>query len=84
MTIDPSTRQEGSVPVGHVFDVDSRTGFMPPKPPVARLPAMWEEWEAMLDAALSGDFKCSDNPDLTAQDAEASASWRAKVRQVSL
>ncbi|KAI0312726.1 Indoleamine 2,3-dioxygenase-domain-containing protein [Amylostereum chailletii] len=35
----------------HDFDVDTRTGFMPPDPPIARLPEQWEQWENLLDDA---------------------------------
>ncbi|KAF6755277.1 Indoleamine 2,3-dioxygenase [Ephemerocybe angulata] len=82
MTIDSSIHQENAIPVGQVFDVDSRTGFMPPQPPIRRLPATWEEWEAMLDAAIAGGFKCGDAADLTEEDAERSESWRAQVRKM--
>ncbi|KAJ3542121.1 hypothetical protein NMY22_g3627 [Coprinellus aureogranulatus] len=87
MTIDANTstiQQEGSIPVGHVFDVDSRTGFMPPKPPVRRLPAQWEEWEAMLDAAIASNMKCGDSLDVTPEDEAVSEAWRAQVRKMPL
>ncbi|PPR01841.1 hypothetical protein CVT24_001729 [Panaeolus cyanescens] len=38
----------------HDFDVDSRTAFMPPSPPLARLPVEWEAWEEVLDGAVRG------------------------------
>ncbi|TFK49791.1 hypothetical protein OE88DRAFT_1662460 [Heliocybe sulcata] len=34
------------------FDVDNRTGFMPPQPPLARLPEEWEEWESVEDREM--------------------------------
>lgn len=65
-----------------MFDVDSRTGFMPPKPPIARLPAMWEDWERMLDLAIASKLKCGDQVGLTPEDAANSEAWRAQVRKV--
>jgi indoleamine 2,3-dioxygenase len=84
MTIDTNitTQEEAGIHVGHVFDVDSRTGFMPPKPPVRRLPSMWEEWEAMLDAAIAANMKCGDSVDVRLEDEEVSESWRVQVRKV--
>ena len=36
----------------HDFDVNSRTGFMPSDPPIARLPKQWKPLEAMLEHAM--------------------------------
>ena len=36
----------------HDFDVDNRSGFMPPQEPLGRLPAQWEAWEEVLGTAI--------------------------------
>jgi indoleamine 2,3-dioxygenase len=82
MTIETQPSPEGNVSGGHAFDVDSRTGFMPPKPPIARLPATWEDWEAALDLAFAAKLKCGDHHGLTPDDAANSEAWRAQVRKV--
>jgi len=85
MTISLSNNEhDGSIPIGHVFGVDSRTGFMPPQPPLRRLPAQWETWESLLDTAIASTFVCSDALELIPEHAAASAAWRAKVREVGL
>jgi indoleamine 2,3-dioxygenase len=66
----------------HDFDVDVRTGFMPPAPPLARLPAQWEPWEAALDAAIRGRLQLGIKPGLTSEETAASEAWRSQVSQV--
>ncbi|KAK4683661.1 indoleamine 2,3-dioxygenase, partial [Tremellales sp. Uapishka_1] len=39
------------------FDVDVRTGFLPPSKNLERLSAEWELWEEALDAAKNGGLK---------------------------
>jgi hypothetical protein len=63
----------------HDFDVDTRTGFMPPDPPLTRLPAEWEPWELVLDDAVSSRLQLGTKPDLTPLEARTSASWRAGI-----
>ena len=67
----------------HDFDVDTRTGFMPPQPPLSRLPDPWQPWEEALDDAVSARLQLGDKKDLTQKDQERSARWRARVREVS-
>ena len=67
----------------HDFDVDNRTGFMPPQPPLARLPSEWETWEAILDIALTKRLKLYDDPTTTDDDRAESAAWREDVDKVS-
>ena len=67
----------------HDFDVDTRTGFMPPDPPIARLPKQWEPWEAVLEHATKQKLQLAIRRDLSVEDAEKSAAWRAQVREVS-
>ena len=31
------------------FDISEETGFIPPKPPLSRLPPYFEEWEKVVD-----------------------------------
>jgi len=66
----------------HDFDVDNRTGFMPPEPPLARLPSEWETWEAILDSALTKRLKLYNGFTTTDDDRAESAVWREGVRKV--
>jgi indoleamine 2,3-dioxygenase len=67
----------------HDFDVDTRTGFMPPQPPLTRLPDSWEPWEALLDDATMSRLQLAEKLDLSEADRSRSEEWRARVRQVS-
>lgn len=67
----------------HDFDVDTRTGFMPPQPPLTRLPAFWEPWEELLDDATTDRLQLAEKPDLSEADMTRSEEWRARVRRVS-
>jgi hypothetical protein len=66
----------------HDFDVDNRTGFMPPEPPLARLPSEWETWEAFLDSAQAKRLKLYNGPSTSDDDRAQSAAWREDVRKV--
>ena len=66
----------------HDFDVDTRTGFMPPSPPLARLPSQWEPWEQLLDNAQSYRLQLGSKTDITDEEKARSDSWRACVAQV--
>ncbi|KAG1821602.1 Indoleamine 2,3-dioxygenase [Suillus subaureus] len=78
--------QEGHIDTStlaaHDFDVDTRTGFMPPDPPLSRLPAEWELWETALDAAMQAKLQLAVKPGLTAEEKNSSESWREHVRQL--
>lgn len=65
----------------HDFDVDTRTGFMPPDPPISRLPIEWEPWETVLDQAMSIKLQLAVKPSLTNDETARSASWRERVRE---
>lgn len=68
----------------HDYDVDTRTGFMPPEPSLTRLPAQWEPWEATLDDAFSPvRLRHIDTPELDEADRVNSERWRASVQDVS-
>ena len=67
----------------HDFDVDNRTGFMPPEPPLTRLPSEWETWETILDSALARRLKLYNGPTTSDDDRAESAAWREDVRKVS-
>ena len=67
----------------HDFDVDNRTGFMPPEPPLARLPSEWETWEVILDSALTKRLKLHNGPTTTGDDRAESAAWRKNVYKVN-
>lgn len=64
------------------FDVDDRTGFMPPKPPLARLLSEWETWETTLDSAFTRRLKLYNGPTTTDDGRAESAAWREGVRKV--
>lgn len=66
----------------HDFDVDTRTGFMPPQPPLPRLPSQWETWEAILDDAIQQKLKLGDTPEISASELSKSETWRRRVRDV--
>ncbi|KAG6832748.1 hypothetical protein H0H87_000597 [Tephrocybe sp. NHM501043] len=66
----------------HDFDVDTRTGFMPPQPPPSRLPLAWEVWELTLDDARRLDLKLGDTPELPEHELLKSESWRSHVRDI--
>ncbi|KAJ7340873.1 Indoleamine 2,3-dioxygenase [Mycena albidolilacea] len=78
--------QEGgydtSTLAAHDFDVDNRTGFMPPQAPPSRLPADWEPWELVLDGAIAESLQLGDKPGLTQAEMRRSESWRHGVRQL--
>ena len=65
----------------HDFDVDTRTGFMPPDPPLSRLPIEWEPWEMTLDQAMSMRLQLAVKPGLAEEEIARSASWRQSVRE---
>lgn len=67
----------------HDFDVDTRTGFMPPDPPIPQLPKQWEPWENVLEQAMEEKLQLAIRLDLSSEEAEKSAAWRAQVRKVS-
>ncbi|CCM02780.1 uncharacterized protein FIBRA_04888 [Fibroporia radiculosa] len=66
----------------HDFDVDTRTGFMPPQPPLTRLPKEWESWEALLDHALSSRLQLGDKQGVSDHDKTLSEGWRKRVREL--
>ena len=68
----------------HDFDVDARTGFMPPQAPLSRLPEPWELWETVLDKAISSRLKLGEAKDITEEDRHKSEAWRDKARLVCI
>ncbi|KAK7006190.1 Indoleamine 2,3-dioxygenase [Favolaschia claudopus] len=66
----------------HDFDVDNRTGFMPPQAPPSRLPEEYEPWEIVLDAAIAEGLQLGDKPGITAAEMSRSESWRQRVREL--
>jgi indoleamine 2,3-dioxygenase len=62
------------------YDVDVRTGFMPPRPPVARLDGDFEVWERTLDEAL-GKVKLAAG-EVRSEEAAYAERWREIVRKV--
>ncbi|KAJ6561790.1 Indoleamine 2,3-dioxygenase [Mycena capillaripes] len=66
----------------HDFDVDNRTGFMPPQAPPSRLPADWEAWELVLDGAIADRLQLGDKPGITPAEKSRSETWRQRVREL--
>jgi indoleamine 2,3-dioxygenase len=66
----------------HDFDVDTRTGFMPPDPPLTRLPSQWESWEQLLDDAQLYRLQLGCKIGITDEEKAQSELWRARVAQV--
>ncbi|KAG7092997.1 hypothetical protein E1B28_009296 [Marasmius oreades] len=62
-----------------VFDVDLQTGFMPPRVPLARLPATWRPWESLLESAIQQKLRPGDIIGLSPQDEARSARWRHQI-----
>ncbi|KAH9016124.1 Indoleamine 2,3-dioxygenase [Lactarius pseudohatsudake] len=66
----------------HDFDVDTRTGFMPPDPPLVRLPMQWEPWEQLLEDAQVHRLQLGSKHDITEEEMDQSESWRNHVRHM--
>jgi len=79
----PQAAVESFIPVAREFDVDNRTGFMAPRPPIARLPIEWEIWEGFLDEAVSAKLQLGDKIGLTHGEAKSSRDLRTRAREVS-
>ncbi|KAF7972437.1 hypothetical protein HWV62_18012 [Athelia sp. TMB] len=84
----PNTLLGHALPVGvpdtstlaaHDFDVDTRTGFLPPQVPLTRLPVRWERWEEILDDAGRRRLQLGDKVGISAAEQESSATWRASI-----
>lgn len=72
----------------HDFDVDPRTGFMPPQPPVERLLSLegqnYEQWEDLLAQACAAHLQIADKDGgLTLEEERRSEQWRTTVRMAS-
>ncbi|KAI0695396.1 Indoleamine 2,3-dioxygenase [Cytidiella melzeri] len=76
----PAGTVDTTTVAAHDFDVDTRTGFMPPQPPLTRLPDLWQPWEEILGDAVARRLQLGDKPDLSDADRVRSAEWRARVR----
>lgn len=68
----------------HDFDVDTRTGFLPPQPPISRLPSDWNDWEVILDDAVSSRLQLGDKSTLHESEKWVSERWRNRVRNVRI
>lgn len=67
----------------HDFDVDTRTGFMPPQVPVMRLDNQYDAWEDILEDAISTHLQLGEKVDLDEKEKLKSEKWRARIRRVS-
>ena len=68
---------------GDDFEVNVKTGFLPPQPPLTRLTPQYEIWEQTLDKASSLQLKLGERNDLTEKDRMESATWRRDVEEVN-
>lgn len=82
-TCTESPSLDTSTLAAHDFDVDVRSGFMPPEPPVQRLPSAWQEWEEALDDAIDAKLRVGDSINITPDEAERSQLWRKRVEKAS-
>lgn len=60
-----------------------RNGFLPPEPPLLRLPKQWELWEELLDHGVKNAFSCADEmhmPELHLIEEQ----WRTRVAKMPL
>ncbi|KAF4615791.1 hypothetical protein D9613_012456 [Agrocybe pediades] len=85
----PSGVADTTTLAAHDFDVDTRTGFMPPEPPIRRLPEEWEAWEGALESAikdrliLGEEVAKLDGVDRD-REYEKSEKWRSRVRSLPI
>ncbi|KAF8896021.1 Indoleamine 2,3-dioxygenase [Infundibulicybe gibba] len=68
----------------HDFDVDNRTGFMPPQQPLHRLPLEWNIWETALGDAVEKKLQLGDKPGISVTEARTSEDWRNAVRALPI
>ena len=80
----PEGRPDTTTLAAHDFDVDTRTGFMPPQPPTSRLQQFWNQWEIVLDDAISHGLQLGDKVSLSDCERKNSEKWRHRVRKVSI
>ena len=78
----PEGRPDTTTLAAHDFDVDTRSGFMPPQPPVSCLPHFWSQWEIILDDAISDGLQ-PDKVSLSDCERRKGEAWRHRVRKVS-
>lgn len=65
------------------FDVDAKTGFMPPHQPVVTLPGQLDLWEKVLSAAVAPGERVTLGEEATEAELAKSAKWRRVVDKVS-
>lgn len=63
----------------HDFDVDVRSGFMPPKPPLAMLPESWYLWEHLLHDGIDVQLPLNPNSNSVSQNV---CLWHISVEKV--
>ncbi|KDR68496.1 hypothetical protein GALMADRAFT_256718 [Galerina marginata CBS 339.88] len=80
----PSGVPDTTTLAAHDFDVDTRTGFMPPQTPLRRLPSAWEAWEALLDDAISQRLQLGDRLGLQDTEKRKSEIWRERARKLPI
>lgn len=66
-----------------LYDLDSRTGFIPPEPPLLRLADGYERWELLLDDAKANFVNPGSSGLATATEMQYTSKWRNRVAAVS-
>ncbi|KAE8184454.1 hypothetical protein CF328_g7852, partial [Tilletia controversa] len=67
------------------FDIDVRSGFMPPEPPVERLSGVEATWEDMLDRARTLPLRCGGGGVAESDEARRAAwQWRRDIRTMPI
>ncbi|KAH8092661.1 tryptophan 2,3-dioxygenase [Cristinia sonorae] len=80
----PTGAPDTTTLAAHDFDIDTRTGFMPPQPPLTRLPPQWELWELVLEDGLASRLQLADKPDLSEGDRQRASLWQARIRELPI
>ncbi|KAF5359427.1 hypothetical protein D9756_003643 [Leucocoprinus leucothites] len=71
------------------WDVDKRTGFVPTRPPLGRLPPGFEAWEAVLESAVKLKLQLSEQvekmgEEKRSKEEDKSRLWRKSVGEMPL
>ncbi|KAF8311365.1 Indoleamine 2,3-dioxygenase [Clavulina sp. PMI_390] len=66
------------------FGIDPRTGFLSPTPPLRRLSGEHEQWEVLLDDALTHFDYHGSAPEITLRERAYGCMWRKRVRKTPI
>ena len=74
---------DGALDTPHNFDIN-RTGFMPPKTPISRLPFSRSIWEDIFKDAQKQGLTRGETPGLLERKRTKSEKWRQRVNNVGV